>query len=621
MNSFLTRYCVVLLLIAAAATLLLSVMSVSASGQAGRAETPPILQVQALPDGRMVAITPERGGLYISDPGGIRWQRDDSAPNTFLHHVAVGPDQTLYLSTPDGIYTRGHGSQDWVRIMHGSFAWVAFAQPSPPGRGGATVAVKRWGQNLLRITGPQRSDRVQGLPPMPVQSAVVPAGEAWFAATFGHGVFRAPSIDANWEPASKGLTNLRVVTLELDDQGDLYAGTYGGGLFRWQADQAEWMFVDPVFSGADIESIAFGPDHEMLVASPRRGVFLSRDAGQSWSRIEAGLPADGAQSVAVGTDGSLWVGFRKEGLFVSRDGGATWQPRPFAYVEHVTDLVFAPDGTGYTILAGLGLFRSRDGGRQWGPVPIPVRSDRELKLAVTGSGRLFLGSRQEGLWMYDSGGESWVRETQGLPTDGVYELVISPEDRVLAIPSDASGIFERSPDGLWRPLPLIGEESGEYRVAGIVFLPDGRGLAAGLYDLLMSADGGQTWERKRFGQPLRAMAVDAMGTIYSQRTMSTFALRPGSESWESVRDIPADAFRFFRKMGAGQWIAARHERGIDTIVLEDGVMRRIATGLPDQRIVSMAVAPDGSIFAGLAHGMRMSRDGGETWEPVVVIDE
>lgn len=94
-----------------------------------------------------------------------------------------------------------------------------------------------------------------------------------------------------------------------------------------------------------------------------------------------------------------------------------------------------------------------------------------------------------------------------------------------------------------------------------------------------------------------------------------------AESWESVRDIPADAFRFFREMGEGRWMAARHGNGVDQVVLENGVMRRIASGLPGQRVVSLAVAPDGSVFAGLANGMQVSRDGGETWDTVVVFDE
>lgn len=156
-----------------AVAILLLGRPVCATDREGVAETPPILQVLALPDGRMAALTPERGGLYLSEPGGVRWRRADPVPNLFLHHLALGPAGTLYLSTTDGLFAKQDSDPDWQQIMEGSLAWSAFAHPTPAGRGGATAAIKRWGQDLIRVAGPQSSRQAQGLPSMPAHTVAV----------------------------------------------------------------------------------------------------------------------------------------------------------------------------------------------------------------------------------------------------------------------------------------------------------------------------------------------------------------------------------------------------------------------------------------------------------------
>lgn len=608
------------------------------------ADTPRIMQVLALPDGRMAALTQEKGGLYVSDPGGRRWRKWADVPDVFIHHLTLGPDQTLYLATPGGLLRWEDARRTWEQVAEGSISWVSFGPPgrvSEPG----TALLKLWGRGLFGVPTrvlsasriqEERADREKvreeraalqrrvdelGLPDAPLQSAVIRADGEWFAATFGHGVFRSRCAGASWEPASQGLASHWVLTLAVSPGGELYAGTYGGGLVRWNDDIARWNMVDTLFAGADIQELAFGQNGEVLAASAGRGLFFSLDQGRSWDRVEADLPGTDAQSVAVGTDGSLWVGFWEQGLFVSNDGGASWRPRPFAYVVHVADLVFSRDGVGYAVLAGLGLFRSLDGGHQWAPLRIPVRPARDMRLAVTAEGRLFLGSFRDGLWTSGSRGETWDRDMHGLTGDGVRAVVVSPAGTVLVIPSDASGLYERTGSGRWRLLPLIGEDGRPYSVWEITFLPDGRGVAAGYMDMLLSDDGGETWKRNHFGQAFRALAVDAAGTIYSRRMISTFALRRDAEKWEEVPGIPRDAYRFFCPLGQERWVAARQEIGVDFLVDQGTTLVVSESGLMSRRVLSLSVGPGGAVFAGMQDGMMVSRDRGKSWQPVEVVEE
>ncbi|WP_156932942.1 hypothetical protein [Desulfonatronum lacustre] len=654
------------------------------------ADAPRIMQILALPDGRIAALSPEKGGLYVSEPGGRKWRKWPDVPEVFIHHLALSPDRVLYLTTPGGLLRWEGVDRTWEQVAEGSVSRIFFGPPGTDSLSdsvSATALFKLWGQGIFggpaqalsatriqaeraarektgadraalqqkvdelgremrALASPDESRELsseeareqlealgresegnpwvslsQGLPDDPVQSALLRAGDDWFAATFGRGVFRSRSAGASWEPASQGLASPWVLTLAVSPWGELYAGTYGGGLYRWNDETALWSMADPLFAGTDVQELAFGQGGEVLAASAGRGLFLSLDHGRSWHRVDADLPGADAQSVAVGTDGSLWVGFWDQGLFVSNDRGASWRPRPFAYVVHVADLAFSRDGVGYAVLAGLGLFRTLDGGRQWTPLRIPVRPARDLRLAVTADGRLFLGSLREGLWTSGSRGETWDRNVDGLTGEGVRAVVVSPAGAVLAIPSDASGLYERSESGQWRLLPLIDEDGLPYSVWEIIFLPDGRGVAAGYMEMLLSEDGGKTWQRKHFGQPFRALAVDVSGTIYSQRMMNTFALRRGTDKWEEAPDIPRDAYRFFRALGQGRWVAARQEIGVD-FLLGEGVSLAVADrGLMNRHVLSLDVAPDGAVFAGLQDGMMVTRDRGKSWQPVVVVQE
>ncbi|MBM9536230.1 sialidase family protein [Desulfobulbus alkaliphilus] len=606
-------------------------------------DAPPIMQVLALPDGRMAVLTPEKGGLYVSASSGRSWRKWAEVPEVFIHQMALGPDQTLYLATPGGLLRWDDARRIWEQVAGGSVGWIFFGSPGLNSESDLAL-VKKWGRGLFgvptRVLSPSQlqeertgreKDREPGadswialkqvLPDTPFQSAVIRADNELFAATFGRGVFRSRSAGAPWEPVSLGLVSPRVLTLAASPWGELYAGTYGGGLFRWHNDIARWNMVDPMFTGADIQELAFGPKGEILAASAERGLFLSLDQGRSWRRMEADLPMADAQSVAVAADGSMWAGFWEQGLFVSYDGGASWQRRPFAAVVHVADLAFCQDGVGYAVLAGLGLFRSLDGGRQWTQLRIPVRPAMDLRLAVTAEGRLFLGSLREGLWTSSSQGETWDRDMGGLTGDGVRAVVVSPAGTVLAIPSDASGLYVRSGSDQWRVIPLVEEEGRPYSVWEIVFLPDNRGVAAGYMDMLLSDDGGETWKRKHFGQPYRALAVDTAGTIYSQRMMSTFALQRGEEKWETVPAIPLDAYRFFRPLSRERWVAARQENGVDFLHRQDTGLIVAESGLMNRWALSLGVGPDGAVFAGFQDGMMVTRDMGTSWQPVEVVEE
>lgn len=476
-----------------------------------------------------------------------------------------------------------------------------------------------------------------GLPKAPVQTlAILPDGEE-FAGWFGGGVYRSRNAGADWEAASTGLVSPWVLTLAASPRGDLYAGTFGAGLFRWRADVHEWTLADAIFAGAVIQDLAFGANGQILAGSRERGLFLSLDEGKTWRKPDGvALPGSHVQGVAVGANGAFWVSVWGRGLSISTDQGVSWRRLSFPQATQVTDLVFTPDGVGYAVLADSGLYYSTDGGRQWVALAMPEGISHKVRLAVTGDGRLWLGSRHTGLWTLAGPNASWERESAGLSGAGIQDFAVSPAGAVLAIAQDDGGLYERSASGEWRSLTLtlLGKEPPwlidgvwkpvadvgpslwrELSLDRLECLPDGRWVAIGYYEILLSENHGAVWRRYRFAQSFHDFLSAADGTLYTERFMVTLAQRRDSTEWDAPV-TPRDAYRFIRPAGAGRWVAARENGGMD-ILSGDGVSLQVTQReLEGEKVLSLAVSPQGAIFAGLENELKVLEKDHQEWRTV-----
>lgn len=648
-------------------------------------DAPRIMQIAVMPDGGILALSPEKGGLYQSQPGGRRWRKASGIPDVFIHHVSVDPGGNIYLATDDGLF-RLQG-EAWERVLQGAIASVHFSHD------GTEVLVKAWGQGVYMLgEGELTADTVrrsedlakrkreleqrssdlmvrmgekfnsdnasqeevmvqlrhyrqwqeaqeelqtlkgeQNQVSLPTRGALVDwavtcaamtADGVWLAGTFGHGVFGARRGQKNWLSLSAGLPSQWIVSIATAPWGTIYAGTYGAGLWAWRPEHSDWITVSPLLAESVILDIAFGRQGECVVATQDHGVFVSADQGQSWVGSDV-APGASAQTVGVGPSGQAWAGTWSGGLYMSVDQGASWRHTPFAHVVRVAGLAFAPDGTGYAALAGHGFFRSDDGGRGWTYMSTPVRPAKNLSLAVDRLGHVFMSSRLDGLWRSEDRGQTWVKDMSGLPDGGVNHVAVSPTGQILAVPSNASGLFVRSEWGEWRLVPMTDEDRGDYSVWETRFLPDGRYLAYGYQDLIVSADEGRTWRRERFGQAFRSLAVDMQGSIFTERMLSTFVLSQGGgeHGWAEASRMPADACTAFAPAGDGVWLGAGLHGGICVLGVQGDAMTVLWQGLEGQAVHSMAAGPDGAIFAGLEEGLLVSRDQGQTWHTVTIVDE
>jgi hypothetical protein len=643
-------------------------------------DIPKIQQLLALPGGRTLVLTTEKGGLYLSDSGGGGWRKAEGVPEVFVHRASLAPGGRVYLATSEGLYTFSKGK--WQKSAEGALSGIFFngdgsaAMLRHWGRGlsfldarGMTAeslkamqdaaarraamaaeeeALKRQMQELPRGDNATLEEKrevmrvytrwqdlekrkaeaaslaeagmpVQVMDGLPEGSSVVgaiPWEGGWLAGVFGYGAFSLTDGSHQWSPRQDGLPGPWILTLEASPWGQAFTGFFGAGLLSLDPGSTAWKRVDGVPADCSVQAVSFGADGRVLVATRERGVLFSSDRGRTWTPG----PDGNAQGVAVGSDGSLWAGLWEGGLRVSTDGGASWKPRPFAYVGHVADTAFSESGRGFAVLVGLGLLATTDSGASWSQAELPLRPARDVRLALDRDGRLFAASPREGLFVSADGGATWARDKQGLPDGGVMAVAVTNDGTPLAIPGDGSGLFARGGSGEWTLVPLVGEDDWDYGVWDLAFLPGNRAMAFGPQDLILSDDGGRTWRRHRFGQAMREVAVDASGTIFTRRMMSTFALRPGGADWEEAQDIPADAYRLLRQAGGGRWLGARLEGGLDVLEERGAALVPVAGHAPGSVVTSLAAGAGGALFAGLEDGMIMSTDGGRTWRRCDLID-
>jgi photosystem II stability/assembly factor-like uncharacterized protein len=295
-----------------------------------------------------------------------------------------------------------------------------------------------------------------------------------------------------------------------------------------------------------VESLAFDPsDSETLYAGTYRQAFRTEDGGRTWSRIADGMVLDATvyswafsrndpRDVWVSTCG--WV-------YHSEDGGGHWIRATEGFTNRRTHAILRDPGNPSILYAGTvgGLHRSEDGGRTWRRITRDSLVVRVLA-ADARTGRLFVGTEGEGLYVSDDEGTTLTPASAGIAEARVSGLTLDPgePDRVFFYRSyagDQSGVWAAEGDEVQRlsRQPLAGSFSlAAFRVEGRTIL-----LLSSPSELRVSTDLGASFHAAArppqgsliavFGTPLPVpMAVTDRGV---------FTSRDG-ERWERI-DSPA----------------------------------------------------------------------------------
>ena len=427
-----------------------------------------------------------------------------------------------------------------------------------------------------------------------------------------------------------------------DPEGTAFAATLSG-VFRG-ASGGEWVWAGRGLISPFVQDVAVSPDFVrdgvVAAATAVSGLHMSYDRGESWSRLDFWGVRPTVTRVAISPDFSrdelVVAGTQYEGVYVTTNRGRSWNGFADGLEDaEISALAVAPGATnGGPILAAADtgvLLRSTDVGRTWRriehPGADPLEScawvNREVAVAGTASGRLLRsmdsGQHWETVWQADddtvngiavtearnggrlivavtgsgrllqsnNAGATW-QERQVASHGTASALCVAASGGCVLVGTDRNGVLRRT-----------GDNSAAAANAGLVsrpildldassFADDGTLVVGTLQDgVLVSRDGGSTW----------TSTLDERGLSPA----TTVRLSP---------DFPRDGIAGAIAGGQVVWT----DDAVASWVRLSGLTANGAASLLE---FSPDFAADGHVVVGGLDGLlHISRDRGETWQPV-----
>jgi photosystem II stability/assembly factor-like uncharacterized protein len=614
------------------------------------------------------------GGLFRTTDGGESWTFIGQDIFQHLRQIALDPTdpQRLYVSgDADCCWISQDGGQTWsyTSALEGlspaSFVEVA-VDPYSPNRvlvgvglapEAAFVRSTDYGQTWVPVSLDYIAD-CNAIAYHPSISGTVFAGLG--PSPLNPHLAVSEDGGAMWQDAAPGLRLLTVYQMAQSD-GLLLAATNGSGVYtRWPGPTPVWERTSSVSHGDDLVyvtrlkasphatgtllafdkselrlhrtvgplgapyswepvlrladtsddlyGLAYDPfDPNWAYATTRFGGFWrSTDAGATWAQSNTGLPG-GAVLRGLAADestaGQLYAGQTGTPgrLHHSTDGGDTWQAlnddltftTVHAFVRHPTDPHVA-----YAGVWGGGTWKTEDGGASWRLLPEAPASAAGLAVDPHDPDTVYVTDRtQPTLWQSNDGGESWWRRFDaGAAYSRLQALAVDPHQPDTVYVS----AFKKGGYGLEGSLfrvsgPGYAEVThGLPRVVISLFaVPDHPGLllaSTHVYGLYRSTDYGQSWQLVEDGLPqvgFNAMGWDpASGTLYGGACSGSFP----------------------------EYMRPGLPNGDD----EPGIYRSRDGGLTWEQVLVGPVGKGfdfvpGAIYAATGSGLYLSTDDGGTW--------
>jgi len=538
------------------------------------------------------------GILYRSDDGGLNWQR-------------LAPGFPLRGCSLDDIAVAGNGA-----------VFVGYREVQ--GNGGGVVRSNDDGQTFAMLKG-VAGESVRALKVSPSNPQVIAAGTLT-------GVFLSRDGGQGWTRITPrnhaDLRNVGSLAFDPSDPQVIYAGTWHLG-WKTLDGGATW---NPVHNGmiddSDVMTLTVDRwDPQTIYATACSGVYRSAEGGQWWLKLR-GIPFSSRRTRAFSQgadDPKLLMAGTTEGLWISQDGGGTWKRvTPGDLV--VNALVVQPNGTIILGTEDAGVLRSSDRGRTWSACNsgFSERFVSRLLFDSTGS-RLVVavwgGPRYGGVFASSGVRGPWVHLGEGL--DGRQVLSLAFLGTTILAGTD-DGIFTRAPEAtVWTRLSTqIQGREVHPRVSELLVVSPGRLLAATTNGVILSPDGGRTWDWPTLGKAgeVFGLAVSPADPelVVAATPIGNFRSTDGGDNWRQVSTgllgvtphalvfLPSDDRVLFATTSGGLF------RSGD----QGGTWRLVTGGIPHSALTGFAVHPDGRTIYACDFtwgGIFRSTNSGLTW--------
>jgi photosystem II stability/assembly factor-like uncharacterized protein len=530
--------------------------------------------------------------MFLQEESPVDWQyRTDLNIHCHIRSGVKGNhvDQQKSVFNQHGISLirriRMSRTQSLIKVMFFALLAIMVAFPNIPASAGSEV----WTSH-----GPEGGP-VKYLVIDPVNPTTLYAGLWW------GGVFKSTNGGVQWNEANTGLTSHEVRSLAIDPitPSTLYVGLYRGfGLFKSTNGGGSWASAsNGLPSNYNISSLAVNPSTPSILyagvasSGTTAGIYKSTNGGDSWIAASTGLPTSGPNSIAVDPVNSdtVYTGFYStHGIYKSVNGGSLWKPvnSGLPASPQIMTLVIDTDtpSTLYAGLLGGGVYKSTDSGLSWSEINTGLTNLQIQHLLINPQAPniLFAGTF-DGVFSSVNGGATWVPVNTGLIYNRVYSLAIDPLNTDIIYAGTNGGVSKS--EGKTISWSSINTGLTKAMVSALAIHPEIPGtLFAGTYPhgVYKSTNRGDSWLETNDRLPI-PIGVNAI------------VFHPGQTNTLYMGAYGLGVFRSTN--GGTNW-------------------SEFNTGLTVTEIYSLAIDPNGTLYAGTDGGGVFKRDEKVQWAAI-----
>jgi photosystem II stability/assembly factor-like uncharacterized protein len=421
------------------------------------------------------------------------------------------------------------------------------------------------------------------------------------------------------------LPDLGVFSLAINSSGHIFAGT-SRGLIRSTDDGGSWTVVD---SNAFVGMLAISANNNIFAATQQAGLIRSTDNGDSWTDVNNGLMNAAVSSLTFNANGDLLAGTNRGQLFFSVNNGDSWTEASVRLTNNaITSLVINSNGHILVGTYGSGIFRSRDNGTSWASINSGLANTSIKVLALTTEDYLFAGTAGGGVFRSTVPSsvelpppppppEFWQKTTQH-GTGYIYSLAINQNGHVFS-GTGGSGVYRSTDNGdSWISaskgilLNLTAIQALAVNDSGHLFA----GITSALFvgsGVYRSKDNGENWTlvTTALGDlgVYDVAIIKTSGYIFINTNNGRYHSTDNGQSWQwGIRGLG----------GISEFTIAANG---DVLAPSGSTIYRSTdhgwTAMPlNVEVYSLALHPQGQLFAGTQHGLLVSKDNGASWAPV-----
>lgn len=242
------------------------------------------------------------------------------------------------------------------------------------------------------------------------------------------------------------------------------------------------------FRPPDVHALQVSPtDERTVVFGSHRGMLVSRDGGATWTAV-AGANGD-AMGVALPPGSQTQFVAGHDVFFRSDDGGRTWSSvrpaLPGTDIHGFAASAVTPN-TFYAYVVGSGLFKSADAGGTWQRIGEASGATMSMTVARAGGADVLYANTMDGVQRSRDVGRTWeaVREVGAATQNAVGETVYAAAGAAVLVSNDGGMTWDRRSFA----------RGGAALVAAAPTSPKIVYVLTERLEVWRSADGGASWQ-------------------------------------------------------------------------------------------------------------------------------